>query len=143
MLATQRAHWDFREAPLSPNGRSALLFITDNNDAIRSINLAQNDVGIDEFQGISHMVATCSALQQLDLSDNLIGNAGNLFIVIYDNPPPPHPPSLPGVLRRSTHSCVPSRCSLTLQSLRPLRPVPEPPSSLMIFHTYAKRRLVH
>ena len=35
LLAKQRAHWDFRERrPLTPNGRSALWFITDENDKV-------------------------------------------------------------------------------------------------------------
>ena len=36
LLARQRAHWDFRKAQLTPNGRSALWFITDDNDKIES-----------------------------------------------------------------------------------------------------------
>ena len=70
LLAGQRADWDFREAPLTPNGRSALWFITDENDKVRSINVANNEVDSEDVGGIAKMLATCPNLQSLDLSDN-------------------------------------------------------------------------
>ena len=70
LLAKQRAHWDFREFPLTPNGRAALWFITDENDVVESINVAQNEVGSDDVPGLSRTIATCRTLRTLDLSDN-------------------------------------------------------------------------
>ena len=70
LLAGQRAHWDFREATLTPNGRSALWYITDDNPKVESVNVAQNEVGSDDVGGLAKMVQTCTALQLLDLSEN-------------------------------------------------------------------------
>ena len=70
LLAKQRAHWDFRDAPLTPNGRSALWFITDENSNVESINVANNDVGPDDVAGLTKCLATCSSLSLLDLGDN-------------------------------------------------------------------------
>ena len=70
LLAKQRSAWDFREAPLTPNGRSALWFITDENERVESINVSNNDVSSDDVVGLARMIATCPALKSLDLSDN-------------------------------------------------------------------------
>ena len=70
LLALQRSAWDFREAPLSDNGRSALLFITDANPEVESINIANNDVGFDNVQGLCKMLSSCPKLYTLDLSNN-------------------------------------------------------------------------
>ena len=70
LSSQQRAVWDFREAPLTPNGRSALWFITDENDDVQSINVSQNDVNSDDVAGLAQMISTCTGLQALDLSDN-------------------------------------------------------------------------
>ena len=70
LLAVQRSHWDFREAPLSANGRSALWFITDENKHVETINVSNNDVGEDDVEGIAKMISTCTGLHALDLSDN-------------------------------------------------------------------------
>ena len=70
LLAKQRPEWDFRQFPLTPNGRSALWYVTLDNDEVRTINVSNNDVGSDDVPGISKTVATCSNLQKLDLSEN-------------------------------------------------------------------------
>jgi hypothetical protein len=70
LLAKQRADWDFREAALTPNGRMALWYITDENDTVASINVAHNDVGLDDVPGLSKTIATCDNLKSLDLSEN-------------------------------------------------------------------------
>ena len=70
MLGKQRARWDFTQHPLTPNGRQALWFITDENDVVESINVAQNDVNSEDVHGLSHTLSTCTGLQKLDLSDN-------------------------------------------------------------------------
>ena len=70
LLARQRGAWDFREAPLSNNGRSALWFITDENLEIEAINVARNDIQWDDVPGICHMLGTCPKLGLLDLSRN-------------------------------------------------------------------------
>ena len=70
LLGEAAAQWDFREHPLTVNGRSALWFITDENDMVQTINVAQNDVGVDDVPGLAKTITTCSNLQKLDLSDN-------------------------------------------------------------------------
>ena len=70
LLAQQRPHWNFTEEPLTPNGRSALWFITDDNDKIESVNIARNDISSDDVAGLAKMITTCSSLQLLDISDN-------------------------------------------------------------------------
>ena len=72
LLGRQRSAWDFSEenARLSANGRSALWFITDENDKVESINVAKNDVTFEDVPGIVKMLATCSSLQAFDVSDN-------------------------------------------------------------------------
>ena len=70
LLAKQRSAWDFREAPLTPNGRSALWFITDENDTVDSVNVARNDINADDVLGLANTIATCPCLQLLDLSEN-------------------------------------------------------------------------
>ena len=74
LLALQRPAWDFREAPLTANGRSALWFITDENTEVASINIAQNEVGWEDVPGIHRMVSTCPKLTALDLSENNLGH---------------------------------------------------------------------
>ena len=70
LLALQRHAWDFREAPLSENGRSALWFITDSNPEVECINVSQNDVGFDDVAGIGRMLRTCPKLNTLNLASN-------------------------------------------------------------------------
>ena len=48
----------------------ALWFITDDNDTVASINVAHNDVGVDDVQGLSKTIVTCPGLKVLDLSEN-------------------------------------------------------------------------
>ena len=68
LLASQRAVWDFRESPLTPNGRSALWFITDDNDAVKSINVSQNDVSSDDVEGLAQMIRTLSCQSRVPSS---------------------------------------------------------------------------
>ena len=70
LLIAPLIRWDFREAPLSENGRSALWFITDANPEVESINVSRNDVGWDDVVGLARMLASCPKLQVLDLSTN-------------------------------------------------------------------------
>ena len=70
LLAKQRAHWDFREAPLTSNGRQALWFITDENDTVESINVAHNEVAVEDVSGLAKTISTCNQLTTLDLSEN-------------------------------------------------------------------------
>ena len=70
LLALQRPAWDFHDAPLTQNGRSALWFITEGNEEVQSINVAKNDVGYDDVGGLTKMLATCPKLFTLDLSQN-------------------------------------------------------------------------
>ena len=56
LLGTQRPDWDFSSHPLTPNGRSALWFITDENDVVGSINVSQNDVSSDDVPGLAKML---------------------------------------------------------------------------------------
>ena len=70
LLATQRANWNFCDAPLSESGRSALTFITCSNLSIESINLSQNGISWDDAPGIATMINTCPSLHTLDVSEN-------------------------------------------------------------------------
>ena len=70
LLGQQRTSWDFHEHTLTPNGRSALWFVTDENDIVESINVSQNDVTSDDVLGLANMIRTCTGLKALDLSDN-------------------------------------------------------------------------
>ena len=73
LLALQRPSWDFREAPLTENGRSALWFLTDVNPEIQSVNIAQNEVNWEDMPGLHHMIGSCPKLETLDLSENDLG----------------------------------------------------------------------
>ena len=73
LLALQRPAWDFREAPLSENGRSALFFLTDVNTEIQSVNIARNEVSWEDMPGLKHTISTCPKLATLDLSENDLG----------------------------------------------------------------------
>ena len=70
LLALQRKVWDFREHPLTDNGRSALWFVMDTNPEIEQLVVAQNEVGYDDVPGMARMLGTCPKLQMLDLSQN-------------------------------------------------------------------------
>ena len=72
LLASARPHWDFstEKANLTPNGRSALWYITDDNDKVQSINVAQNDISADDVSGLAKTIMTCSNLQTLSLANN-------------------------------------------------------------------------
>ena len=70
LLAKQRPDWDFRQHPLTPNGRAALWYVTDENETVASINVANNDVSSDDVPGLSKTIGTCPQLKMLDLSDN-------------------------------------------------------------------------
>jgi len=70
LLGMQRLNWDFHAHPLSPNGRSALWFITDDNNMVESITVSHNEITMDDVPGLSKMINTCKSLKALDLSDN-------------------------------------------------------------------------
>ncbi|KOO22422.1 putative leucine rich repeat protein [Chrysochromulina tobinii] len=70
LLARQRPCWNFRNATLTANGRSALWFITNENETVESINVSQNDVTFEDVPGICKMLTTCPTLKSFDLSDN-------------------------------------------------------------------------
>ena len=70
LLARQRPSWNFRNATLTANGRSALWFITNENETVESINVSQNDVTFEDVPGICKMLTTCPTLKSFDLSDN-------------------------------------------------------------------------
>ena len=70
LLAAQRPHWNFRDAPLTESGRSALSFILDDNPLVESLNLSRNGVSCEDAPGLSRTISTCPSLRILDLSEN-------------------------------------------------------------------------
>ena len=70
LLARQRPVWDFHEAHLTENGRSALWFIMKENLEVEQLLLSENEIHWDDVIGLSVVISSCPKLHTLDLSGN-------------------------------------------------------------------------
>ena len=79
-LAKRRPNWDF-SAPstrLTEVGLQALWLINEKNETLKSLHLQNNAVGakVEDSNGLARMLMTCSALVNLNISENVLGSLG-------------------------------------------------------------------